>query len=237
MSWQVAAFAEPVDPCAQLREEAGVFEQAAPVRAPRAWLWEPACGLLVVTRPETRLPRYASAVARLEAEGWPTWLRSSGGSAVPLAPGMLVLTQIEEVESAAAVLQQGFERLCDPLIAALAAFGLEVGTGPVAGAYCDGRFNLVCKGRKLAGTAQRQRRSAPDRMRIMAHAVVLIEARSRASAEAVYRFYEWAGAERHLDPASVTTVTEQAAAGVTVSLATVRARIEAVLNEDRSSSG
>ena len=229
MHWQVAAAAEPVDPRAQLLDETGWFEQDVGLAAPRAWLWEPASRLLVVTRPETRFPEYPLAVARLEASGWPVWVRSTGGSAAPLAPGMLVLTQIEEIEAADDALRRGYERLCDPMIAALRSLGIDVDTGPVAGAWCDGRFNLVCGGRKLAGTAQRQRRGRSGRMRVMAHAVLLVEPHSRESAVTVQRFYEWAGADRRLDPAAVTTVVEQAGPGLQPDIATVRERIAATL--------
>ncbi|HSN71229.1 MAG TPA: hypothetical protein VLT59_06960 [Steroidobacteraceae bacterium] len=224
---QVVAPAEPLDPRQQLDLEAAAF--AAPERLPRAiaWLWEPASALLVVTRPEMRLPHYAAAVEQLGKSGWPVYERSTGGTAVPLARVMLVLTRIDEVPRSGegVSLTAGFERLVAPLIAALAGLGITAGVGEVPGAFCDGRYNLVSAGRKLAGTAQRQRRPAPDRWRAMAHAVLLVDAGSRARCDAVYQFEEWAGGTRRLDPAVVTTVADEAGESRRIQLPDVRAAI------------
>jgi len=64
---------------------------------PRAHLWQaPQC--LIVTRKDTRLPRYQDACAQLAAEGWPVFVRDSGGTAVPHGAGILNLSLMLPVQ-------------------------------------------------------------------------------------------------------------------------------------------
>jgi len=66
-------------------------------------------------------------------------------------------------------------------------------------------------------------------MRVMAHAVLLVEPQSRQAAAAVQRFYDWAGADRRLDSAAITTVVEQLGPGRRADITTVREGIVAAL--------
>jgi len=47
----------------------------------------------------------------------------------------------------------GYQDFLDLLVKALGELGVACDHGRVFGSYCDGRFNLRCQGRKLAGTA------------------------------------------------------------------------------------
>lgn len=82
-----------------------------------------------------------------------------------------------------------YERLLDPLALWLAEHGLRAGVGAVPGAFCDGRYNLTLEGRKLAGTAQRWRRSRDGRPAVLAHAAVLMDDWREPMADIVNRFY------------------------------------------------
>jgi lipoate-protein ligase A len=58
---------------------------------------------------------------------------------------------------------EGYARLAAPMVATLAGLGVPAGLGPVPGSHCDGAFNLVQDGRKLAGTAALVRPAGPMR--------------------------------------------------------------------------
>lgn len=65
--------------------------------------------------------------------------------------------------------------LCGLLQKLFAAFGIRTACQTVSGSFCDGRFNLVHNGRKIAGTAQcRQRRpGVPDAYTVLSSAVII----------------------------------------------------------------
>ncbi len=67
--------------------------------------------------------------------------------------------------------------------------GLRAGVGAVPGAFCDGRYNLTLERRKLAGTAQRWRRSRDGRPAVLAHGAVLMDDWREPMADIVNRFY------------------------------------------------
>jgi len=90
-----------------------------------------------------------------------------------------------------------YHLLCEPVKSALHALGLETGYGEVAGSFCDGRFNLVHAGRKVAGTAQRWKGAGPGSHRnegyILSHMVLFVEGDLVGATKAVNRFLELAG--------------------------------------------
>lgn len=106
---------------------------------------------LVTPRHWSRLPRFAHAVMDCPL---PVALRASGGSAVAHGPHILNLSMVWLVEGdQPAGIEDGYRRLAAPILAALSDLGVDAGMARVAGAHCDGGFNLVQDGRKLAGTA------------------------------------------------------------------------------------
>lgn len=81
----------PQTPDQILAEEQRWLRECAGDGEPRALLWQgPQC--LIVTRKDTRLPRYQAACEQLAAEGWPVFVRDSGGTAVPHGAGILNLS-------------------------------------------------------------------------------------------------------------------------------------------------
>ena len=122
-----------------------------------ARVWENARAL-VVARGDERLPRFGAAREALAREGWPVVVRESGGTAVPHGPGVLLLSlAFRPPAGAAFALEAAYAALAAPLARALASLGVPSGMGHAPGSFCDGRFDLVAFGRKIAGTAQRWR--------------------------------------------------------------------------------
>lgn len=63
--------------------------------------------------------------------------------------------------------------------------------GEVAGAFCDGRFNVNLEGRKMVGTAQRWRQSqGGTRPVVLAHGALLLDDERVQMVAAVNRFNE-----------------------------------------------
>lgn len=159
------------DPAEALAREEELLAEVAAGRPPLLRLWRvPRC--LVVPRGFARRPGFAAAAAASRAAGWPVLLRGSGGAPVPLDPGTLNVSLVRR-QLAGVSLEADYAALLSLLRRALAPFGLPLDQGGVAGAFCDGRFNLTLGGRKLAGTAQR-RRPAGEGAAVLAQALLLV---------------------------------------------------------------
>jgi lipoate-protein ligase A len=168
---------------------------------------------LVVSRRDARLSRAREAAADAGSRGWPVVLRDSGGTAVPHGKGILLLSLIlPQAGLCSSGLEGLYKALGGPVRSALHDLGLSTHYGDVPGSFCDGRFNLVTGGRKLAGTSQRWRGGVPPSVRpgayVMAHMVLFVEADMTLATEAVNRYCAVAGGKGRFDPGAVTTVAE-----------------------------
>lgn len=175
----------------------------------RIWTNRPC---VVATRAQSRMPGFARAVA----EGWPVAIRLSGGGAVVHHGGTLQVSLIEAVEAPA--IEAGYRRLLDLLAAALEPLGLRAGPAAVAGAYCDGRFNLCAADRKIGGTAA-SIRSRRGRSAGVFHACVTIAGDVRDDVARVSRFEQalgQPGAYRATSHSSVIVASAPHLAGAAV---------------------
>ena len=138
-------------------EEVGTGDQG-----PTALLWS-STRYVGVTRPETRLPRFAEAKRAAEDSGFPVLVRNSGGGAVAANEGSISFSLTLPVGD----LRQGlFERYVegiDLISAALRRIGVEAEGGEVEGEFCPGAHSVRSGGPggvKHAGLAQRVTRRA-----------------------------------------------------------------------------
>jgi len=90
-------------------------------------------------------------------------------------------------------------------------------TGAAPGAFCDGKYNVLVDGRKIAGTAQRCTRRGPGGA-LLAQAMLIVDADPAELTSAVARFYERAGSDRTFDARAVTSLARCLAGQVTGSL-------------------
>src|SRR5690606_25647972 len=126
------------------------------------------------------------------AQGWPILLRDTGGEPVPQSPAVLNVAlayALPTGDDEGRRIDSAYERLLEPLAVWLAEHDLKPGCASVPGAFCDGRFNLTLEGRKVAGTAQRWRRSRDGRPAVLAHAALLMNDCRESMALVVNRFY------------------------------------------------
>ncbi|WP_445398621.1 lipoate--protein ligase family protein [Zobellella sp. An-6] len=131
---------------------------------------------LVVPTASSRLPGFELAGQRLARRGWPLVLRQTGGDLTVQSPHLLNVAMVFTLTPAPGAIGQAYRRFCRPLLAALAEMGIDAYCGAVPGAFCDGDYNLVVDGRKLAGTAQRWRKAqGRETQAVLAHAAILCD--------------------------------------------------------------
>lgn len=130
---------------------------------------------------------FDAAAAESGARGWPVFVRDSGGTAVVHRPGMLNFSVYDVRRADAFDVTACFEAFTRRLIDALTGLGIAARTGRVDGSYCDGRFNIVAAGRKIAGTAclVRQRHGLTG---LLAHAAICVEGDPCVDIEAITAF-------------------------------------------------
>lgn len=151
------------------------------------------------------MPRYQAACEQLAAEGWPVFVRDSGGTAVPHGAGILNLSLM--LPRTTTDLAHYYRLLGAPLLALLEEHGLAGSYDFVPGSFCDGQYNLVIGGRKVTGTAQRW--LAPGRDHdgaVLAQAMLLVAGDVDEGTRMASRFYELAGGELRFAPGTSTTL-------------------------------
>jgi lipoate-protein ligase A len=159
---------QSADVARQFAMERATVAQVVATRQPRLWLWRPTTTIVLTSR-ERELAESPTARS-FGAQGWAIVVRDSGGGPVALGPACLNVSWLTPVKSATSI-EQGYLAFCQPLLAAMAGLGVQAYCAPLPGSYCDGRFNLVVAGRKLAGTAQRIYGTAQGSARL-SHAVL-----------------------------------------------------------------
>ncbi len=223
-------------PAQILAEEQHWLRDCARGGQPRAHLWQaPQC--LIVTRKDTRLPRYAAACKQLAAEGWPVHVRDSGGTAVPHGAGILNLSLL--LPRTTTDLAHYYRLLGAPLLTLLAEYGLAGSYDFVPGSFCDGQYNLVIGGRKITGTAQRWLAPGQDHQgAVLAQAMLLVAGDVDEGTKMASRFYELAGGELRFAPGTSTTLASCISwRGSDQALVEkVRARLDSLLSEGQSPS-
>jgi octanoyl-[GcvH]:protein N-octanoyltransferase len=135
---------------------------------------------------DSRLPGAAEAERLLQAEGWATAVRNSGGAAVPLDLGVINISLIMPKLSVDSFHFHGdFERMYGLIRHALKETGCRVDKGEIRGAYCPGEFDLSIDGLKFCGIAQRRQTHA-----YIVQAFVVAEGSGQERASFVRSFYE-----------------------------------------------
>jgi lipoate-protein ligase A len=177
-----------------------------------ALVWRSPDAVIVSFR-DAALPNFAGARAALEAEGWPVLTRRSGGEAFAIGPGTVQVVSIARGPRRPHAIEAAYEALARPLVAALRALGLAAQVGEVPGAVCGGRYDLAVGGRKVAGLAQRWRRTAAGDMCVATAASLIVNADATRLVAAVNRFCALAGSQRRYRADTMTSLAAQLPAG------------------------
>ncbi|MBU1211599.1 MAG: hypothetical protein KJ587_10050 [Alphaproteobacteria bacterium] len=159
--------------------------------------------------------------------GWPVFERFTGGDVTPQFEGVLNVSLGFALSAKERNIEAAYRRLTDPIVTFLKnEFGILAYTCSVDGAFCDGAYNLVVDGRKLAGTAQRWRvvRSQPVNMvadadtnalapqptAVLAHAAILLGHDLDEALKATNDFFAAWGSDRRVDSAAHVTIADLA---------------------------
>jgi octanoyl-[GcvH]:protein N-octanoyltransferase len=148
---------------------------------------------LLVGRTDARLPGFGRAVEELGSEGWPVFVRRSGGTACPVSPGTLQIALACRVSGGE--IDAGYRQLSGLISGLLAGHGCAAETGERQGAFCPGRYDMGVGARKFAGLAQHWRPSG-DMMVATTAASLIVEEDVEAFSRVVNRFYRLAGGKR-----------------------------------------
>ncbi|OSR69297.1 Octanoyl-[GcvH]:protein N-octanoyltransferase [Pseudomonas syringae pv. actinidiae] len=157
-------------------------------------LWRPTDRALVMPRRMSRLPGFAEASETLADNGWPVLLRETGGEPVPQSCATVNIALVyaqPPMDIDRDRIETAYLRLCQPILDLLIELCGKASLGEVAGAFCDGRFNVNLEGRKMVGTAQRWRQSqGGTRPVVLAHGALLLDDERVQMVAAVNRFNE-----------------------------------------------
>jgi lipoate-protein ligase A len=203
--WQIVCIpvVSPVE--AELTRQQALADQLTSASvAPSLLVWrsEPA---LLVSRTETRLPRFEDAVAHMKAGGWPVVLRKSGGGACPVGLGTVQVSMIDPILPLTTI-NGRYAVLAELLQATLRRYRVFAHIGLVAGAYCPGTYDLAAAGRKIAGMSQRWFRNRYGVRCVVTAASINVEQAPDEIACAVNRFHRCAGSTFRCDSDALTNV-------------------------------
>jgi len=137
---------------------------------------------LVVPRSATHKQGFDLASKYCEAKGWPVVVRSTGGEMTPQTSGFINLSMVVSREGERIGIRESYSLICQPLLHWFEAMGIHAYCSSVEGAFCNGEFNLVVNGKKIAGTAQRRKciknpmsTGQGEDTAILLHAVILCD--------------------------------------------------------------
>jgi len=166
---------------------------------PDIWAcWQSATGLCV-TRKEHRLPHFEHAKTALTAQGHELATRRSGGTVVAQGEGILNITSLA-LHYGPRNIGRSYIAFCQQMQTRFRALGFETDIGPVSGSYCDGDYNLVIGGKKLAGTSQRWVKGPDKASIVLNHAVILVTENGREATRRVNTFHAIADNQDSFNP-------------------------------------
>lgn len=161
---------------------------------------------IVAPRTIMNRPAFARAAAASAARGWPVHIRDTGGGAVAQGPGVVNLSMTFPIGAGSPDrIGASYRVLCAPVMAMLRRQGVEGAYRAIPGTMCDGAYNIVVGGRKLAGTAQRWRslgRDQPGAHAVLAHLALFVDLDQAAAAEALNALYADMGIDAGIAAAS-----------------------------------
>ncbi|WP_209037487.1 lipoate--protein ligase family protein [Mameliella alba] len=139
---------------------------------PVVLLWSSETPSLVLPATLMRSPQVQDVAVQAKRAGIPVVTRRSGGGIVPQGPGTLNLALVFPAPPGFQ-LEDGYRLICHSLAEALTRFDIRSTTGAREHSFCDGSWNVLVQGRKLAGTAQRWRSTGAGPI-VLAHAAILV---------------------------------------------------------------
>ncbi|UTW04004.1 lipoate--protein ligase family protein [Amphritea atlantica] len=172
----------PVDITEGLELEQHLFDQVLTGQVQCGYaLWR-SKQALVVPKSATNRSNFQQASDYCAEQGWPVVVRSTGGELTPQNDGFINLSLVIKCKKGQMSIRDSYLVICNAILGWLAENGIKGECSAIDGAFCDGDFNVVIDGRKIAGTAQRWKKiispvaSTDGRdMALLMHAVILCD--------------------------------------------------------------
>jgi len=115
---------------------------------------------------------FDKASRRSVDQGWPVYLRLTGGGTVPQGRGIDNLVLAFDACKGTTI-EDSYRLLILSIKRGLGKRGSTLKTGRIPGSFCDGTWNLSSGRRKIVGAAQRWRPHLSESSRVLAHAIIL----------------------------------------------------------------
>ena len=149
---------------------------------------------LVAPKSLGRNVNFEAAQTSLQEQSWPIFLRDTGGDITPQGQGILNVSLAYLAPKNKLSIKQVYIDFCTPILSLLKDFELDAYCSSVPNSFCDGAFNIVIGGKKLAGTAQRWKqikdKSGQVHKAIFIHALILINTDIEASCSTINQLYQ-----------------------------------------------
>ena len=202
---------------AQAREQA-MMDQAASLQLKAGgFLWSMPQAL-VVPKSIRNQERFSKALAAMAARGWPVHVRVTGGDLTPQTSGVVNISYIFTDDWGEALsIEAMYQRLCQPILDYLKDdLSIDAYCSSVEGAFCDGKYNIVVDGLKIAGTAQKWRpfhnAQGQKCVAVLGHVALLVDAPIGSLIAASNEFYLECGIEKRLEAANHANLSSLAGA-------------------------
>lgn len=150
---------------------------------------------------DRRLPDLEAGIAFLQERSVPAYERVSGGSAVFLDGHCLSFAVTRPCRDFT-MLHRNYRELAAGILQGLALLGLDARFGAAVGSYCEGPYDIVVDGLKIAGVAQAIRRGYA-----LVSGMVLVDQDPVATTDFLNDFYRAAGVEKSYRADVVTSVS------------------------------
>lgn len=149
---------------------------------------------------DRRLPDLKKGLAFWQKEGIPVFDRVTGGSAVFLDSTCLSFGVAEPCRDIAS-LQRNYSQMGEGILTALRSLGLDASFGAARGSYCEGPYDVVTGGQKIAGVAQAIRGGYA-----LLSGMILVRQDPIATTQRLNQFYRASGKDADLKGEAVTNL-------------------------------
>jgi len=148
----------------------------------RTWVHE---NTVVLGIQDHRLPHIGAGRESIEAHGFQSIVRNSGGLAVVLDSGVLNISIVVSEQNSAIDIHAGYDIMVEFVRHLFPAIADDIEAYEIVGSYCPGSYDLSVGGKKFAGISQRRLRNG-----IAVQIYLCIEGSGAERAALVRDFYE-----------------------------------------------
>lgn len=168
---------------------------------------------IVVPKRMQAVDFFENATLKSRQEGWPVFVRNTGGDATPQGDGVLNISYAYAVKpECKPTIEEAYHELCNPISEFLISLGSQPECLSVPGSFCDGKYNVGVGGQKIAGTAQRWgvRKDSEKTVVLFAHVLILVGADISLGTAAINRLYQYCGRDDYITPSAHINILDLA---------------------------